>query len=450
MGEANKAIGSDMNNHSSTVLQAIGNLYTKIKSGSEDDREAGLKLMWSQLGSQDSVLVCQASADLISVLVRSGSLEANSCITQLLACLSHGMEYSGILPALGQVLCHQMETLVRKHGHYPPIYSISSSQHPFISVLRSTPASWSLVLDQCLYLLDHHHGLDMLRPVLLYLFCDPNHHLHFGAMRATLLDHLLDMSTNNDQVLPFLVTMSEWIKLDNKASLQENASYIFKLVNWCLMIKDWKNVSKVASIIPSLTFYQAKYGYSMEKSLKMLDKLLDISVSSDDDNLTIDWEAVTVVLQQVLDISPHTGHKSIVNLAIKLIPHVSRVTAGMMVATCLQSLPFPTHMPGHCSDLKADLVRLFYKTPWSSEHRSFVSVPVTDTKMMEAKETVKVISMVTRSSEMCERWLESMTTNPHNHLASEDVPPPVLLVPMSQFLHSLTAVSTAAAEMCDS
>ena len=97
MGEANKAIGSDMNNHSSTVLQAIGNLYTKIKSGSEDDREAGLKLMWSQLGSQDSVLVCQASADLISVLVRSGSLEANSCITQLLACLSHGMECSGIL-----------------------------------------------------------------------------------------------------------------------------------------------------------------------------------------------------------------------------------------------------------------------------------------------------------------------------------------------------------------
>ena len=70
--------------------------------------------------------------------------------------------------------------------------------------------------------------------------------------------------------------------------------------------------------------------------------------------------------------------------------------------------------------------------------------------MMEAKETVKVISMVTRPSEMCERWLESMTTNPHNHLASEDVPPPVLLVPMSQFLHSLTAVSTAAAEMCDS
>ena len=55
----------------------------------------------------------------------------------------------------------------------------------------------------------------------------------------------------------------------------------------------------------------------------------------------------------------------------------------------------------------------------STGKQSFVSVTV-----MDIKETVKVIF-----------W--------------NDVPPPVLFVPMSQLLHSRTAVSTAAAEMCD-
>ena len=140
--------------HSSSVLQTISNLYTRIKTGSDEDREAGVKLVWSQLGS-DSVLVSQAAAELLSVLVKSGQLDTSSTITQLLSCLSHGMEYTGIVPALGQILCHLTQVLVSKHGNYPDIYSISSSQHPFISVLRSTPAAWSLVLDQCLVILNH-------------------------------------------------------------------------------------------------------------------------------------------------------------------------------------------------------------------------------------------------------------------------------------------------------
>jgi hypothetical protein len=58
-----------------------------------------------------------------------------------------------------------------------------------ITQFRSTPSVWSLVLDQCLWLLTttHHpaiseeQALSFLQPVLLYLFCDPNYHAHFSA-----------------------------------------------------------------------------------------------------------------------------------------------------------------------------------------------------------------------------------------------------------------------------
>ena len=37
-------------------------------------------------------------------------------------------------------------------------------------------------------------SLEMLRPVLLYLFCDPNYHIHFGPIRAVLFKTLLKVS----------------------------------------------------------------------------------------------------------------------------------------------------------------------------------------------------------------------------------------------------------------
>ena len=79
-------------------------------------------------------------------------------------------------------------------------------------------------MDQCLHILSHpkevvgSNAISILHPVLLYLFCDPNHHSHFGAMRAGLLDTLLEMGREEDRVLTFLVEVMEWFQMDNKAS----------------------------------------------------------------------------------------------------------------------------------------------------------------------------------------------------------------------------------------
>ena len=132
MEEVSKGLSSG--GHSATVLQSVTSLHTKITAGTAEEREAATKLLWAQLG-QDSVLASQAAADLLGILVRSGQLEAGATISQLLACLSHGLEYSGLVPGLGAALCHQARLAIARHGGYRPgQYRISSHQHPFISV----------------------------------------------------------------------------------------------------------------------------------------------------------------------------------------------------------------------------------------------------------------------------------------------------------------------------
>ena len=426
MEEVSKGLSSS--SHSATVLQSVTSLHTKISAGTAEEKEAATKLLWAQLG-QDSVLASQAAADLLGILVRSGQLEAGAAISQLLACLSHGLEYSGLVPGLGAALCHQARLAIARPGGYRPgQYRISSHQHPFISVLRSTPAAWSLVLDQCLHILDHPdpdirtHSLAILRPVLLYLFCDPNHHLHFGAIRAALLEALLDVAKEDASALKFLVEMIDWMKMDNKASLQETAHYIYKVYNWCLINKELDFVRNIAQILPSLALYQVKHGYSADRSVRLLEELLDKEES--EGGALLPWDAAVLVLARALDTGPHPGHAPLLRLLTRLLPRVARVTAAHVAVTCLQALPFPAQLPGHCADLKAAFVRLFYSHPWPGPGNGAALTPTklehppSDTQMKEAMETVAIISMVSETPEECERWLTSLTSLPHAHLTA--------------------------------
>jgi hypothetical protein len=99
-----------------------------------------------------------------------------------------------------------------------------------------------LVLDQCLWLLSaqdstisKQDALAFLQPVLLYLFCDPNYHAHFAALRGALFDQLLlDSCRSNSCYFSCLQQLIRWMHLDNKVSLPEMAAYVHKFFNLLL------------------------------------------------------------------------------------------------------------------------------------------------------------------------------------------------------------------------
>ena len=113
---------------SSSKLAAVSHLYSKITAGSEAEQETALAVMWSSLGSGDC-LTSQACADLLVRLVEAGKVGLSSSITQLLACLSQGQQYSGLVPALGHLLILQFRGQTSQTSQTRQLgYSISSSR----------------------------------------------------------------------------------------------------------------------------------------------------------------------------------------------------------------------------------------------------------------------------------------------------------------------------------
>jgi len=417
MEDLKRSLSAGIN--SSTVLQSSGKLLSSVISSNVETEEA-LQLVWSMLGSS-SVLTGQACSDIITSLVVRGKLEVGATTTQLLASLSHGMEFTGIIPALGNIICHQVELMVAKTGKYKNPYAISSSQHPFISVLRSTPTTWSLVMDQCLNILSHPkeivraNALPILRPVLLYLFCDPNHHSHFGGMRAGLLDTLLEMAREQVTVLTFLVEMMDWFQMDNKASLPETAQYMYQVFNLSLELDQAKLITPKVYLLTSLALYQVKFGLSPTRSIQWL-----VRIFNNDPVLNINWDVVLVVLDQVLTTSSHIHHSPIMSLILTLVSSgkTTQLPTCLVVSTALQSLSFPPLLGGEGTVQKAELVRLFYKLDWSAEIKNIQEVESAfDNHVSSAVEVVKISNLISNSPSLALHWLQAMTSLSHTQLS---------------------------------
>ena len=411
---------------SSSKLEAVSSLYSKILAGSEAEKEAAVAVLWAHLGSADS-LTSQACADLLVVLVAAGRLGLSSSITQLLACLSQGQQYSGLVPALGQLIILQYSSQ-SSQSRQQQVYRISSSQHPLLSVLRSTPATWSLVLDVMNLVLLHPeqdikgNAVNILRPVLLYLFCDPNHHIHFAAIRAGLLETLLQLAEEDVTVKDFLLEMLDWLKLDNKASLQESSLYIYRVFGLCLRQADYQTLSGRLYIVVSLALQQARCGYSLARSLELLEGLVSLSLEG---KVEVCWDLVVVVLEQVLQSSSHTQHPALLRLALRLVAdcEVSRLPTAVLVSSLLPALSVPSHFPS-CADRKAELVRMFYRKSWPDPPPPPPVEPdlvrVADCEVSAGLATVRLCRQLDRSSQARETWLAGLTAglSPPSHLAA--------------------------------
>ena len=438
MEEIKRSLRSESS--SSLKLEAVTSLHSRIVSG--PDQEA-LKLVWSQLGSEDCV-TCQACADLLTLLVRAGRLEVGATITQLLACLSQGMEYSGIVPALGDLIILQASRQISQTGEFRQSYSISSFQHPLLSVLRSTPATWSLVLDQCLRILSYEdvsirsNSINILRPVLLFLFCDPNHHLHFAALRAALLEALLKMAERDISVKTFLLDIMDWLKLDNKASLQESSLYIYRMFGLCLLQGDYETLTGKVYILSSLALHQAKFGYSLSRTVELLNTLLTLSLEG---KVVVCWDLVLVMMEQILERTCHSHHSDLLTLALRLVTEtdqVSRVPAAFVIAGLLHSLSVPSQYPSG-ADCKAELVRMFYKKCWPDKSDlpdlTRLVVRVSDCDVMAALETVKLCRDLSCQEERLS-WLSGLARQQTHHLAALR---PLLAALLLCFRHTETA-----------
>jgi len=259
----------------SEALRGADRLKSLVMAGSEPHGGKGEKegeemaLLWSSLGSSHPA-TAQTCGIVICQLVEQGRLALPSTTTRLLATLSHGHSYSGILPALGRLLVLQAQAATCP---FTSPYAISATQHPFICVLRSTPAAWALVLDQCLVILDLRGlGLAILRPLLLFLFTDPAHHDHLGALRSALLGRLVELGREEEEeVHTFLASLLSWVRVDTRSSLPEAAVLVRTVVELTMERGLLHLASSQLLLLPALVLAEVRQGLSPAPTLALLD-----------------------------------------------------------------------------------------------------------------------------------------------------------------------------------
>lgn len=410
------------------ILRLLLSRKDTAKPGEEMEE---LKVAWDMLGSAQLVSA-QSSAHLLATLVEAGLLDSSQTITQLLASLSHGTSFQGIVPALGQILTLQIESCLKKNGGtYVCPYAISSSQHPFISVLRSTPSAWGLVLDQCVRILEHPHQdaiLTFLRPVLLYLFCDPNYHAHFGAMRAALFDRLLEgCSADNGGCLSrFFTSLAQvmgWLQLDNRAGLAEMGQYVGKFFTFLLQAGGDEADSHVREWVPllaCLSYRQAVLGQEPTRTVRLLERVL-----RERPDICANWDLEVVLLARVMEAAAHTHHQAVVELALELVQQnlTSQIPTGILVVSCLQSLSFDTSLSPAATNAKAALVRLYYTRDWrepSPAPRNVASrgaIAPFEELVSEAAATVRAANVLASCDKLRLNWLEKMKKLEHRNLS---------------------------------
>ena len=71
-------------------------------------------------------------------------------------------------------------------------------------------------------------------------------------MRSILFDTPEGLAVEDNGVLSLLMNMLGWMKLDNKESLKETSSFIYKMFDWCEKKNDVQNLVSIAHILPSL------------------------------------------------------------------------------------------------------------------------------------------------------------------------------------------------------
>ena len=355
MEELQRVFSSGQSNE---VLRGVDRLHALLLSkDSKEEKEAEV-LLWSALGSPHPS-TAQALACLVVTLVEEGKLVLPHTISRLLASLSHGLPYTGIVAALGSLL--QLQAVTAEAFTSP--YAISARQHPFISVLRSTPAAWALVLDQCEAILMRPNGLAVLRPFLLYLYCEPAHHDHLGAIRSCLLDRLIQLGRKDKTTFAFLNSLLSWQRLNLSASLPEASRLIHRVVELCLDDDVTQAQVDYSSILPchhlllaALSLAEVQQGLSPVATLGLLEQSLGKSEASN-------WDGVLLLLNKALTACPLPHQAAILDLCLILLQtgRVSHLPTAALVATCLQDLALPSPLHPAATATKAELVRIFYK-----------------------------------------------------------------------------------------
>lgn len=161
-------------------------LDTVQKKISADDCKDALKLPeLNQLFTQcksDNAVISSVACQALVCLVETGQLELSPILSKFISILGEAQNYLSITSAMCDLL--KLDLKIRSTGdEYVCPFSIKAPQHPLITVLIQKSTVWRDILGHMRSMLHQSdlrylaHNVELLRPVFVYILCNPTQHL---------------------------------------------------------------------------------------------------------------------------------------------------------------------------------------------------------------------------------------------------------------------------------
>nr|CAD7266882.1 unnamed protein product [Timema shepardi] len=363
------------------------------------------KLLKSKCEDEDSILSITACQGLVT-LVETGVLGVLPTLSGFIAALSTARNFTGIIPAIGSLLILDLKFRLSNNEVYKCPFTLRSPQHPFITILKQKKEVWLDVFNQIQFMCQHkedivaNNSVELLRPVLLFILCDPcqTRDLPLTCCRQTwaLVLHLLQYP----QFKEFIIDAQSWVQVELDNSVMDNSWMLLDLAHASINKGDLELCSSLAPFVASAIHRLTTLGHDTRCWLSLLTTLTERNPES------------AVILEQKSS---------------------NVIAAKMLACSALQWLLYPSHTTAESLGVASSLLTAIDNTTSWGNHTARLCTNKVFAQLRSMDERVDF------SIEMC-KLVETWQNNPSSllpYLSRISSSPPSFLEKLRLFLSAI-------------
>uniref|UniRef100_A0A0K8W0Z1 Uncharacterized protein KIAA1797 n=1 Tax=Bactrocera latifrons TaxID=174628 RepID=A0A0K8W0Z1_BACLA len=229
----------------------------------------------------DLVQLSLLSSQTFVRLVEGGVLDASNVLTMLISMLpnSSSTQYTTITEGIVSILLlglRRKVALLKENENFQCQFGLKTQQHPLITLLQSSAVNMNDVANKIVGICNHHdqqvkvHSIEYLRPVLLYILCNPQ----TLPDSKTIWTGLLSLSKTNLDAKQLMQEIFSWSKFNSSTTCLFTSILLIEAIEHCLNVNDFDTVIDLSIFQALIVNNLTKFGIDPRPSLHCLLRVL--------------------------------------------------------------------------------------------------------------------------------------------------------------------------------
>lgn len=398
------------------ISHATSKLFESIKKKKYEQQANHIskipefKLLLTKKDSTNVTLSISACQALIA-LVENGLWDINEALSTFISSIFSIKNYMVATTTISHLLILDLKCGTKNETMYP--FTLYTPQHPFIMILNQNKDSWQTILSQMTFILNHqdtrikNNGIKMLRPVFLYILCNPSSNSLDCCMQQVW--QLLIKSKHESHVQMEILS---WLCTAENHSCINTNYRILELAEKAFSEKNKEYCTALLPIIVSLTIQLLKQGSDPEPNFYVIFLIIDYC-----DNYI--GNLMLTLMAEVIILCPAIYLHSALQICVRVTKKMSYddIFFNTLIATIVKWIAYPSVLCSTALDTARDLAnQIFAKTRTTCDNEMIFSNKLftvfihSDTYIQFYTELVHCLSIWNQNDMLS--WLNSMSCAP--------------------------------------